>query len=463
MGRTQSMFAVCSLLCQHAFSPHQHFRPIAKAALPDLPTEYNYNLSIVKTSAAAGAGRRYPLVRPEQVDGLVVHCSDHRFQPAFRRFVDQDLKVRNPVPVVIPGGVHDLVSPARMSFRGAGCENRGAVMADTQSLLDPAIERFLASLRRANLSPNTIRAYSSDLKGFTDYFSPPGERPPAPREFEPLAIREYMADCYGRGNTNRSVARKLAALRSFFRFLVREGTIPSNPAALLNTPKIPKTLPAVMTAEQTNRLVDSVGAVPAAGADRGPSSKQRRGQTDFIAARDRLIFELLYGCGLRVGELVGLDQADFDLQERWIVVRGKGRKQRQVPFGGEAEKALRRYLERRDDVGPNPAAAAGAPGRSAQAAPPSIDALLLNTRGGRLTARGVQRLVKRYALLFSGDPTLHPHALRHAFATHLLSDGADLRAIQELLGHAGLSTTQKYTQLSLEEVMATYDRSHPKA
>ena len=333
-------------------------------------------------------------------------------------------------------------------------------MADKQTLLEAAIQSFLASLRRANLSPNTIRAYASDLKGFRAYFSPPGETPPAPADFEPLEIREYMADCFQRGNTNRSVARKLAALRAFFRFLVREGSIPSNPAALLNTPKLPKTLPAVMTAEQTNRLVDSVGSLSPGGTQIGESSgegDERR--AGFMAARDRLIFELLYGCGLRVGELVGLDRADFDLRERWIVVHGKGSKQRQVPFGGEADKALRRYLELRNEVRTEPPTSAG----SGEAVRPPVDALLLNTRGGRLTARSVQRLVKRYALLFSGDPTLHPHALRHAFATHLLSDGADLRAIQELLGHAGLSTTQKYTQLSLKELMATYDRSHPKA
>ena len=338
-------------------------------------------------------------------------------------------------------------------------------MAAKYSLLEEAIERFLASLRRANLSPNTIRGYASDLKGFAAYFSPLGEKPPAPADLEPLEIREFMADCYQRGNTNRSVARKLAALRALFRFLVGEGSVPTNPAALLNTPKLPKTLPAVMTAEQTNLLVDSVGTKPRP-ANGGTSKNKPEGkQARFIASRDRLVFELLYGCGLRVGELVGLDRADFDIHERWLVVRGKGRKQRQVPFGAAAEKALKKYLDLRDEVTSIPTDR-----QVAETDLPPTDfrerarnALLLNTRGGRLTARSVQRLVKRYALLFSGDPTLHPHALRHAFATHLLSDGADLRAIQELLGHAGLSTTQKYTQLSLEELMSTYDRSHPKA
>ena len=336
-------------------------------------------------------------------------------------------------------------------------------MAEKTTLLAEAIEMFLASLQRSNLSANTIRSYSSDLKAFMVYFSPGGEAPPRPAEFEPLEIREFMADCYRRGNSHRSVARKLAALRSFFGFLAREGEMPRNPAALLHTPKLPKTLPPVMTAEQTNRLIDSVDAVPPGQEKAGKAG--RKGQPDLLPARDRLIFELLYGCGLRVGELVGLDLADFDLRERWIVVRGKGRKQRQVPFGGAAEKALGKYLELRDKVSPKSKPSSGQQRAALSSRSRSAlgEALLLNARGGRLTARSVQRLVKRYAILFSGDPTLHPHSLRHAFATHLLSDGADLRAIQELLGHAGLSTTQKYTQLSLGDLMAAYDRSHPKA
>ena len=165
--------------------------------------------------------------------------------------------------------------------------------------------------------------------------------------------------------------------------------------------------------------------------------------SDASAARDRVIFELLYGCGLRVSELVGLNIEDLDFSERWIRVRGKGRKERLVPFGERADEAVRAYLQARGHV--------------------EQRALLLNTRAGRLSSRSVERIVKRYALLFSGDPDLHPHSLRHAFATHLLADGADLRSIQELLGHASLSTTQKYTQLSFKDLMEVYDRSHPKA
>ena len=307
-------------------------------------------------------------------------------------------------------------------------------------------EGFLQSLRRANLSAHTIRNYRCDLKQFAEYCSPPGESPPALASIDILLIREFMADCFRRGNTNRSVSRKLSALRAFFKFLVREGIVAANPAKLVSMPKTPKTLPVVMTPQQTNDLIDSIPASGQSGGGETPSTPPSTPKEKAAVARrlrDRLIFELLYGSGLRVSELVGLNRDDMDRNERWIRVRGKGRKERLTPFGARAAEALERYLATRD--------------------PADEPALLLNARGGRLSARSVERIVKHYALLFSGDPGLHPHSLRHAFATHLLSDGADLRAIQELLGHASLSTTQKYTQLSLNELMAVYDRSHPKA
>ncbi len=285
------------------------------------------------------------------------------------------------------------------------------------------IDRFLDTLRVANASPHTLRNYGSDLRQFLDYFSPPGESPPHPAAFDHHLIREFLGALFVRGNTNRSVARKLAAVRAFFAFLARERLIESNPARLVATPKLPKTLPTVPTAEQANQLVDATA---------------REGR-----ARDRAIFELLYGCGLRVSELVGLNLDDFDWEQRWIRVRGKGRKERQVPFGAKAAEALEAYLQARAGY--------------------DSPALLLNYRGQRLTTRSVGRLVKRYAVQFSGDPSVHPHTLRHAYATHLLGDGADLRAIQELLGHASLSTTQKYTQVSLQDLMAVYDKAHPKA
>jgi integrase/recombinase XerC len=323
-----------------------------------------------------------------------------------------------------------------------GARNKDALeQPETRPLPDSELSRararFLESLARENASPHTQLNYGSDLRQFVEYFSPPGEKPPAPGAFDALQIREFMAACYGRGNASRSVARKLSAVRALFEFLVREGTIEVNPAKLVATPKTPKTLPVVMTAEQTNTLIDAVAETPPPG---GTEDAAHR----FPARipRDRVIFELLYGSGLRVAELVGLDLEDFDWSERWIRVRGKGRKERLVPFGKRAAEALQRYLEVR--------------GHEKQRA------VVLNERGGRLTTRSVDRVVKQYGLTVSGDPSLHPHSLRHAFATHLLSDGADLRAIQELLGHASLSTTQKYTQLSLEKLMEVYDRSHPK-
>ena len=289
--------------------------------------------------------------------------------------------------------------------------------------------RFLAELQRNNVSPHTVKSYGSDLRQFLEYFSPPGSDPPALSDFDVLKIREWLADLYARNLKPVSSRRKLAALRVFFRFLVREGVVKVNPARLVRTPKAPKNLPAVMTAEQTNRLID--GIVPGA-AER----------TTLV--RDRAIFEFLYGCGLRVSELVGLNLEDVDRQERWIRVRGKGRKERQVPYGGRAADALERYLDERP-------------------APLDEPALFLSSRGRRLNDRSVRQMVKVYALLLGADPTVHPHSFRHAYATHLLSDGADLRAIQELLGHARLSTTQKYTQVSLTDLMSVYDRSHPKA
>ena len=216
-------------------------------------------------------------------------------------------------------------------------------------------------------------------------------------------------------------------MRSFFQFLFREKTVASNVARTLRTPKAPKRVPIVPTAEQTNTLVDGVGA-----------DKFARPHPE----RDLVLFELLYGCGLRISELVGLNLDDFDFGERWIRVRGKGRKERQVPYGEKAAQALDKYRAVRQARG---------------------EALFVNHGGTRLSDRGAREIVKFYARMVAGDSSLHPHSLRHAFATHLLADGADLRAIQELLGHARLATTQKYTQVSLTDLMAVYDKAHPKA
>jgi integrase/recombinase XerC len=290
------------------------------------------------------------------------------------------------------------------------------------------VERYLAELARGGASAHTVDAYAADLRQFLEYLTPPELAPPEPAAIDPLLLREWLLWLYDRKLAVVSIRRKLAAVRGLFRFLRREGVVEANVARLVHTPKAPKKLPDVMTPEQANALVDGVA-----------DPKLERP----FPARDRAIFELLYGCGLRVSELAGLNLEDIDRGERWLKVRGKGRKERQVPMPGKAAEALERYLAAR------PAEREGA--------------VFLNHLGGRLTDQGVRYLVKIYSRLLGTDPTLHPHSFRHAYATHLLADGADLRAIQELLGHARLSTTQKYTQVSLTDLMRVYDKAHPKA
>ncbi|MBI1896741.1 MAG: tyrosine recombinase XerC [Acidobacteria bacterium] len=288
---------------------------------------------------------------------------------------------------------------------------------------------FLEALRRENASGHTLRNYAADLNQLVDYFSPPGAAMPAIDALDPLALREWLGDLYRRRLSAVTLRRKLAAVRSFYRHLQREGIVSTNVARLLRTPKTPKTLPAVLTPEQTNALLDGIAA-----------GKHERGS----AARDLAIFEMLYGCGLRVGELAALNLDDMDLSERWLRVRGKGRKEREVPLGSKAAAAVERYLAERHSK-------------------PGERAVFVNARGARLTDRGIRGIVKLYATLIAADSSIHPHSFRHAYATHLLADGADLRSIQELLGHARLTTTQKYTQVALADLMAVYDRTHPKA
>jgi len=297
------------------------------------------------------------------------------------------------------------------------------------SELAPQIERYLDSLKREGASPHTVLAYQSDLEQFLHYLSPPEMTPPEVGAIDLLLLREWLAALYNQGLNAVSIRRKLAALRGLFRFMQREGVVEVNVARLVRTPKAPIKLPEVMTAEQANNLIDGV-----AGNDLHRPHP----------ARDRAIFELLYGCGVRVSELAGLNLDDLDRAEGWIRVRGKGRKERQVPLPGKAAEALERYLEERPVVRDEAA-------------------VFLNHRRARLTARGILGIVKLYAIAINQDSSTHPHSFRHAYATHLLSDGADLRSIQELLGHARLSTTQKYTQVSLVDLMAVYDKSHPKA
>ena len=290
-------------------------------------------------------------------------------------------------------------------------------------------ERYLEELARGGASPHTLDAYGTDLKQFLEFLGPPETVPPEPAAIDLLLLRQWLAWLYRQELTAVSIRRKLAAVRGLFGFLLREGVVKVNTARLLRTPKAPQKLPEVMTAEQANRLVDAVG-----------SGKLERP----YPARDRAIFEVLYGCGLRVSELTGLNLEDIDRAEGWLRVRGKGKKERQTPLPGKAAEALERYLAQRAVVRGEPA-------------------VFLNRRGGRLTRGSVERIVKLYATCLAQDPSLHPHSFRHAYATHLLADGADLRAIQELLGHARLSTTQKYTHVSLTDLMAVYDKAHPKA
>jgi integrase/recombinase XerC len=291
------------------------------------------------------------------------------------------------------------------------------------------IERYLDSLKREGASPHTVVAYQSDLDQLLHYLSPPEMTPPDPPAIDLLLLREWLAALYNQGLNAVSIRRKLASVRGLFCFMQREGIVQVNVARLVRTPKAPIKLPEVMTAEHANNLIDSVAV-------NDPDRPH--------PARDRAIFELLYGCGVRVSELAGLNLDDLDRSEGWIRVRGKGRKERQVPLPGKAAEALECYLGERPVVRDEPA-------------------VFLNHTRARLTTRGIRGIVKLYATALSGDDSTHPHSFRHAYATHLLADGADLRSIQELLGHARLSTTQKYTQVSLVDLMAVYDRAHPKA
>ncbi len=310
-----------------------------------------------------------------------------------------------------------------------------------------AIERFLRHLRyERNASAHTLRNYASDLEQFAAYLQPPGGRPLAIAEVDHLLIREYLGHLHDQKLEKVSIARKLAALRSLFRFALREGMISQNPARLISTPAAPKRLPAVLTAEEINRFLDWMSKLEAKA-----DAKTDRDAAQRLIVRDRAIFEFLYGSGLRVSELTGLNLEDIDQRGETLRVRGKGNKERIVPFGSKARTALEAYWPARENLLPK------------QATREAREAVFLNHKGGRLTGRSVGRLVKRYARQAEVDLNLHPHSLRHAFATHLLADGADLRSIQELLGHKSLSTTQRYTQVSIRQLMEIYDKAHPRA
>ena len=321
-----------------------------------------------------------------------------------------------------------------------------------------AIEHYLHTLTNGrNASPHTLRSYKSDLRQFFEYVSPPGSEAPTLTSVDHHLIREYVGWLYDKQLERASIGRKLAALRSFFRFCVREGSMSSNPARLVPAPKLARRLPEVPGTEEMNKFLDGMKSYQ-------PPPRRRRGSKNSestaaepdaasrpLVERDRLIFELLYSSGLRVSELVGLNLEDVDRESQMLRVRGKGRKERIVPYGSKARHALEAYEAVRAEL-----LARARGGRSAQA-------LILNYAGHRLRGRSVDRIVKKYARLLATGWNAHAHAFRHAFATHLLTEGADLRAIQELLGHQSLSTTQRYTHASIRHLMEVFDKSHPRA
>jgi len=289
-------------------------------------------------------------------------------------------------------------------------------------VLDRHIKGFIDFLRAERaISTHTERAYRGDLNEFLSFVKKD------PQEIDNVDIRNFLATLHKKGMRKTSISRKLATIRSFFKYLHREGIVKRNPAKLVSTPRMSRRLPRFLSIDEVFSLMDAP-----------------RGDT-FRRARDRAILELLYSCGLRVSELVSLDMSDLDLKEGFIRVKGKGRKERILPVGSKALEAIKNYLpERITKKRRSPA-------------------IFLNNRGGRLTDRSVRRILSMYSRILNIKGNLSPHTLRHTFATHMLHGGADLRSIQELLGHSSLSTTQKYTHVDITHLTDVYDRAHPLA
>jgi integrase/recombinase XerC len=308
-------------------------------------------------------------------------------------------------------------------------------------------EGFLAMLaNERGASEHTVRAYAREVRGFAGYLNETLGKDARIASVEHLHIRAYLGVLYERGLTKASAARALAAIRSWFKWLAKEGKVAQNPALLVSTPKRPLHLPRVPSMEEVNRVLDSLEK----------PNKQEASEAAAWPERDRVIFELLYGCGIRNSELVGLNMGSVKWRDDAVLVRGKGKKERLVPLGDEAAAALRIYLPLREAK----LSAAGKGGLVHEGP------LLTNLRmrgDCRLTTRSVGRIVKAIALSRGLAADVHPHTLRHAFGTHMLEEGADLRAIQEMLGHERLSTTQRYTQLTVGQVQRVYDETHPRA
>lgn len=342
--------------------------------------------------------------------------------------------------------------------------------------MNEEIAKYLEYLRTVrNSSAHTVSNYGKDLRQFLLFLTPPRATPPALRAVNHGMIREFVAHLHDHGLEKSSIARKLAALRSFFKYCVREGHLKESPARLVPTPKLPKRIPSVVSAEEMNDFLNNLaGMVQDARGDAPPfrkrvprkepsvtaKPKNPRGpahvEEGLLVRRDRALLELLYAAGLRVSELTGLNLLDVEQKERMLRVRGKGNKERIVPYGAKAQEALEKYWPVREQLLKQANETQGS-------GDPHAQAVFLNYAGRRLTQRSVGRIVKKYVRLVNVNWDLHPHSLRHAFATHLLADGADLRAIQELLGHQSLSTTQRYTHASIRQLMEVYDKAHPHA
>jgi integrase/recombinase XerC len=315
--------------------------------------------------------------------------------------------------------------------------------------VDRLAEGFLAMLaNERGASEHTVRAYAREVRSFADYLRETLGDEASVKKVEHLHIRAYLGLLYERGLTKASAARALAAVRSWFKWLAKEGKVAQNPALLVSTPKLPKHLPRVPSMEEVNRVLNSLEG-------EGSAAKDKQDAAAW-PERDRVIFELLYGCGIRNSELVGLDMGSVKWRDDAVLVRGKGKKERLVPLGDEAAVALKAYLPLREAK-----LLAAGKGALVHDGPLMMN---LRMRGDcRLTTRSVGRIVKAIALSRGLAADVHPHTLRHAFGTHMLEEGADLRAIQEMLGHERLSTTQRYTQLTVGQVQKVYDETHPRA
>ncbi len=319
------------------------------------------------------------------------------------------------------------------------------------------LKQFLDYLRlNRNVSPHTLRAYDSDLSQYLDFLTRHLAKPASkidPREIDTQAVRGFIESIHKRGGSRASVARRVSSLRAFGRWLVREEHIDADPAALVGAPKVEQKLPTHLEMGELVRMIES--------ADTGTA----------LGRRDRAILELFYASGLRLSELVALDLEDINLSGRVARVEGKGGKERIVPFNNSAATAIKAWLKDRAALVSESGEGLQAPRKRPNAkAPPqgarrrvTVDPLFLNYQGTRLSTRGVDRIVRKYAREAATRLGVSPHALRHSFATHLLQAGADLRAIQELLGHSRLSTTQRYTHLDATSLLVQYKKAHPKA